>query len=192
MIPRTCELEKRVIDLEKRCELVSGKNHIYSNQCLSTNYKVSTLVKLSERASFLNSTQYLDTRAKKEIEQLIKDAEKDGMCLVVTSGYRSKETQKKLFEESTKENKLQSIALPGRSEHQTGLAVDFAGCPMKDGERDDSVERPELKQFFGFLPEYEWLKENASKYGLEESFRYDNMEETGYIVEPWHWKIIIN
>jgi len=162
--------------------------HLYRGQYLPDGYKPKQSTELSVRSNWLNSKNYIDTRVVDKLNQLILDAEKDGVCLVVSSGYRSFEYQKKVYE-TTKDKT--SVAIPGQSEHQTGLAVDFNACPMKDGVRDDNVERLELKNDFETLPEYQWLKDNAEKYGIEESFRTDNQEQTGYKPEHWHWKFMI-
>lgn len=182
-------LKLSLVSASVDCKVVNGNTHIYKGQCLPENYKPQTLAKLSPRASYLNTSQYLDIRAKKAVEGLIADAEKDGMCLVVSSGYRSEEEQDYIMRELAQTgegDRIEYIALPGRSEHQTGLAIDFAACPMKDGKRDDKVERLELKNDFSTLPEYQWLLANAHKYNFEQSFREDNKQETGYPAEPWH------
>ena len=170
------------------CESVDGNNHIYRGQCLSKSYH-ATILPLSRRASWLTTAPSLDIKAKILVEQMIDEAEKDGMCLVVTSGYRSYEEQEKLYNEA--ENKS-IVAKAGESEHQTGLAVDFAACPMKNGVRNDNVERPELEKDFSQLPEYLWLKLKAYRYGFEQSFTEDNITKTQYMVEPWHWKLVLN
>lgn len=168
---------------------VTGYQHIYKGQILNPLYYPSPLIKLSMRASYLHEDQYLAIPAKLAIENLIADAEKAGWCLTVASGYRSPQKQQKLYNNSTKK---EFIALPYESEHQTGLAVDFEACPMKNGIRNDLTERKELTKDFNTLPEYNWLKYNAERYGFEESFRLDNVEQTGFPAEPWHWKFIYN
>lgn len=133
------------------------------------------LVDLSERACWLNTKQKVDKKVKLVIERMINDAEKGGLCLVVSSGYRSIEEQERI-----KEKYGDLAEEPGKSEHHTGLAIDFTSCPMIDGKRDDTAERLELKNPFKELPEYKWLKNNAHNYGFMQS--YDN--------EPWHWKLV--
>lgn len=130
------------------------------------------LVQLSVRSSWLNTNQRLQPKASKIVEKLILDAQDQGICLVVTSGYRT-------FEEQTRiKAEYGDLAeKPGKSEHHTGLAVDFAGCPMTDGVRDDMAERLELIKQFKELPEYRWLVDNADKYGIRQSYPH----------EPWHW-----
>lgn len=176
-----------ILTHKETIEYVSGYEHIYKGQVLSKDY-IFEIESLSSRASYLNTTQYFDSNAKNNLEQMILDAEKDGMCLVVMSGYRSSERQEIIYDEA--ENKS-LVALPNQSEHQTGLAVDFGACPMKDGIRDDSVERLELRNDFIDLPEYCWLVRNAYKYGFEQSFTEYNKYISGYPSESWHWKFII-
>ncbi len=168
------------------CEVISGNKHIYKGQCLSEGYEPET-VYLPERYCWLNTKQKLHPEAAKWVIALINAAERDGMCLVVTSGYRSYEEQQMIYER----NKFENPAKPGASEHQTGLAVDFAACPMnEEGKRDDNVEREELEKPFKELPEYDWLKLNAFRAGFEQSYTKQNQELTGYPPEPWHWKFI--
>ena len=178
------------------CEIVDGNTHIYKWQCLPENYKPQTLTKLSPRASYLKRSYHLDIRAKMAVEELIAAAEKNGICLTISSAYRSEERQEEIIFELAQtgrkiKNILKKIALPGRSEHHTGLAVDFAACPMKKGKRDDEVERLELENDFSTLPEYQWLLVNAYRNNFEQSFSEENEEETGYPSEPWHWKLIL-
>ena len=151
-------------------------------------YEPQVLTELSRRASYLDTYQYLDIRAKFAVEKLIDGAEKQGMCLIVLNSYRSFEDQLELLEHSA--DILDKLAPVGRSEHHTGLAVDFGGCPMSS-KRDDSIERLELRNDFNELPEYQWLLENADSYGFEQSYTEDNQDLTGYPNEPWHWKMIV-
>ena len=139
------------------------------------NLREPVLVDLSERACWLNTEQQVDITAKEAVERLIVDAEKNGMCLVVSSGYRSEEEQEKI-----KEKYGDLAEEPGKSEHHTGLAVDFVGCPMTNFKRDDTAERLELSKPFEELPEYEWLKKNAKNYGFKQTYKN----------ETWHWKLV--
>ncbi len=147
------------------------------------------LVPLSARACYLNTHNKLAKIAAPHLEKMIMDAEKDGMCLIVLSGYRSKEDQQKIWDTATDRSK---VAYPGKSEHETGLAVDLGGCPMIDGVRNDAGERLELRNDFETLPEYQWLKENAANYGFYQSFTAENQNKTGFPAESWHWKFKYN
>lgn len=143
------------------------------------------VVPLSERASFLNTDQSLAFIAVPPLERMIKDAEREGMCLVVLSGYRTKEVQQRIWNEAEDKS---IVAYPGTSEHEKGLAVDLGGCPMIDGVRNDQGERLELKNGFETLPEYQWLLSNASRYGFYQSYTEGNSKKSGFPAESWHWK----
>ena len=58
-------------------------------------------------------------------------AKKDGISLSGVSAYRSYATQKVLFNNYVKRDGFQKArtysAIPGTSEHQTGLAIDVSG-----------------------------------------------------------------
>ena len=131
------------------------------------------MVKLIDRYSWLNTIQKIKPEVETPLTTMIDAAEKDGKCLVVSSGFRTTEQQIKV-----KEKYGDLAEEPGKSEHQTGMAVDLQACPMTDGKRDDEAERPELAKPFNELSEYKWLKKNAGKYGFTQT--YEN--------EPWHWK----
>lgn len=172
------------------CLPVSGENHIYSWQCLYKTFQTPELVTLDQELTFLNSKQWVSKEIEKPLSNMLLDARKDGMCLVVSSGYRNPEAQQALYNKARGDEK-KKVAQAYGSEHQTGLAVDLVACPINEnGERDDSVERLELKNSFETLPEYKWLLENANKYGFVQSYRLDNEWLTGYPQESWHWKHI--
>ena len=71
-------------------------------------------------------------------------------------------------------------ALPGQSEHQTGLCVDFITSKM-NGELTEEFETTEA---------FEWLSKNAYKFGF--ILRYPKGKEniTGYTYEPWHYRFV--
>ena len=113
----------------------------------------------------------------------------------VTSAYRSYTKQSGLFfntyiplemaenpsltYEQAMEKVLRYSAYPGTSEHQTGLCVDL----MTDGMR-------ELDGSFADYPVYEWLQENAWKFGFILRFPEDKTDITGYDYEPWHYRFV--
>jgi len=169
-------------------KVVSPNGHIYKNETYPHNFR-PTLQELSDRASYLDTIHFLTPDAKEAVGEMILDAEEDGMCLVVYSSWRSPEQQRETYNwvKENRPEKINSVAKPYRSEHQTGRAVDFVGCPMKNGKRDDSAERLELKKDFKELPEYKWLQNNAHKYGFEQSYTVENQDKTGISPEPWHW-----
>jgi LAS superfamily LD-carboxypeptidase LdcB len=182
--------EKENKMLSEKIESYQYLGHINKGERIKT--LPQNLAELSPRASYLNTKQKFLSPFNHVLEKMIADAEKDGVCLIVISGYRSPERQQELIRKAINDEERSLIAMPYESEHQTGLAVDLGGCPMKDGIRNDNIRRDELREPFETLPEYQWLKKNASRYGFEESFKEDNKDITGFPAEPWHWKLVIN
>ena len=101
--------------------------------------------------------------------------------LMVNSSYRSYETQQLVYDDFKKVSQKYAddyAARPGHSEHQTGLAIDIA-----------SLEHPREKEFSVSL-EYEWLKQNAHKYGFILRYPEGKQNLTGYETESWHFRYV--
>lgn len=106
-------------------------------------------------------------------------ASKEGYGIVINSAYRSYQDQidigeyyKKWYGQSYVDK---YVAKPGFSEHQTGLSYDI-------GSTSTNV--------FANSKEYEWMKNNAYKYGFIERFtkRYEKI--TGFRQETWHYRYV--
>ena len=71
-------------------------------------------------------------------------------------------------------------ALPGQSEHQTGLCVDFTTSEVGE----------QLTEDFENTAVFAWLAQNAYKFGF--ILRYPEGKEsiTGYTYEPWHYRFV--
>ena len=104
--------------------------------------------------------------------------------IIVDSGYRSSEYQKVVFDKSVAEKgideTLRSVALPGSSEHQTGLAIDIAYMDNGVYIENTSDSDPEIK----------WLKENAYKFGFILRYPEEKEDVTGFKYEWWHYRFI--
>lgn len=125
----------------------------------------------------------LTKETRQALEKLNTSAKNQGLEIVATSGFRSEDTQKWIYDEWHRHNQVtndqEAIAKPGHSEHQLGTTIDFTA----PGVGYDSAHRS-----FHLTPEYEWLLKNAHKYGFVLS--YPNKKQTGYIFEPWHWRYV--
>ncbi len=106
-------------------------------------------------------------------------AMKDGYEIVINSAYRSYQDQVDITEEYLKwygQNYVDKyVAKPGYSEHQSGLAFDI-------GSRKVNV--------FANSKEYEWMLENAYKYGFILRFSKKDEDITGFRSEPWHYRYV--
>ena len=73
----------------------------------------------------------------------------------------------------------QSVALPGTSEHQLGLALDLISETYTN--HDQWQERTEVQQ---------WLMQNCWRYGFILRYPNGTSETTGIIYEPWHYRYV--
>ena len=110
-----------------------------------------------------------------------------GMQLMVVSGYRSYAEQKVAYDKWTQlyPDRANGIsALPGHSEHQLGLAIDFS-TPYMEG-----LYQNLFHTNFFYTVEGQWLNENAARFGFTLSFPSWGVEQTGFDWEPWHFRYV--
>ena len=128
---------------------------------------------------------YMRPEAAQALEALFAGAAEEGITLYATSGYRSYSTQKAIFDRKAEERGEQaanrSVAKPGYSEHQTGLAMDIEG---------ETTLGTGLTEAFGESPEGIWVAENCHEYGFIIRYPQDKTSITGYIYEPWHIRYV--
>lgn len=126
----------------------------------------------------------LDTRAAAMLSGLISRLGAAGE-IVPVSGWRSAEEQQEIWDGSILENGAEFtrkyVALPGCSEHQTGLAIDLAL-------RADSIDfiRPEFP-YDGICGRFRAL---AADYGFVERYQSGKEDITGIAAEPWHFRYV--
>lgn len=147
---------------------------------VSSDYIPKNLIPLKKNELFDIDKDNLSLRpeAYEALKKLAEAALKDGVKLTVSSTYRSYEYQKNLFDYWVSVDGLEEAeresARPGTSQHQLGLALDFA--PVDDA--------------FDKTPAGKWVYENASKYGWSLSFPQGYEHVTGYRWECWHFRYI--
>ena len=128
---------------------------------------------------------YMRPEAASALEALFEGAAEAGLTLYSTSGYRSYSTQKAIFDRKAAERGEQaanrSVAKPGYSEHQTGLAMDIEG---------ETTLGTGLTEAFGESPEGIWVAEHCHEYGFIIRYPKDKTNITGYIYEPWHIRYV--
>lgn len=105
--------------------------------------------------------------------------------IVPVSGWRSPGQQRQIYEDSLAENgpefTRQFVALPGCSEHQTGLAIDLGlSSPRIDFIRPDFPYRGICQAF----------REKAPSYGFIQRYRAEWEPVTGIAHEPWHFRYV--
>ncbi len=134
----------------------------------------------------LTNGERIDSEIYPDLQKMFDDMRSKGYYPQVVSGYRSEEKQEEIFEnkyasfreaghskKEARELTEKWVAEPGTSEHETGLAVDINPDREKSG---DEV--------------YEWLSENAHKYGFIKRYPEDKTEITGIANELWHYRYV--
>ncbi|MGJ7910096.1 M15 family metallopeptidase [Neobacillus sp. LXY-1] len=138
--------------------------------------------------SFLYKEKVEKRKMRKEaaiqLERMFAAAKKENIYLSGVSGYRSYATQTTVFNNYVKRDGYQKAvtysAIPGTSEHQTGLAIDVSG----------SNGYCAVTSCFAGTKEAKWLEKNSAKFGY--IIRYPKGKEhvTGYKYEPWHIRYV--
>lgn len=117
-------------------------------------------------------------------KELQKDALKDGLFIIIDSGFRSYDYQQVIWDFNVKEKGLEHtekyVAIPGTSEHQTGLAIDIGAYINKEYTNDIDEN----------TDEYKWMIENAHRYGFILRYPQGKEDITGINFEPWHFRYI--
>jgi|GEM_PF-962841 len=156
---------------------------------LTADYVPDSLTDLIFTRKDGRAVQKMQKAAAMSLEAMLKEAAANGFdTLSVTSGYRSYSYQKTLFDNQTASLKGQygdkaqakaaeSVAVPGTSEHQSGLCADLHNLP-------------EASQTFANTKEYKWLYENCAKFGFILRFPNGKQNVTGIIFEPWHYRFV--
>lgn len=108
-----------------------------------------------------------------------------GREIVGVSGYRTLEEQITIWNESEKENgptyTRKYVALPGHSEHQTGLAMDVA----LNQEQIDFI-----CPYFPYEGICQTFRMKAAEFGFVERYPAGRELVTGIGAEPWHFRYV--
>lgn len=140
----------------------------------------------------LRDGQAIDERCYPELQRMMDDCRKAGLSPYICSSYRTYEKQVRLFEENVaeliaqgyteeeaREKTAQSVARPGTSEHQFGLAVDIVDVSYQV--LDEKQEETQVQQ---------WLMEHSWEYGFILRYPSDKSAITGITYEPWHYRYV--
>lgn len=146
---------------------------------LTDNYVPNNLVPIS--TNYSRSGMSLVKEAQEAFEKLAQDAKQDNMIILAISSYRSYDYQLNLYNTYVAADGKKAAdtysARAGFSEHQTGLAVD-----IYDG----------ITPYTSFekTKEFNWMQENAYKYGFILRYPKNKEKITGYQYESWHYRYV--
>lgn len=131
--------------------------------------------------AYARSGMQLVKEAKDAFEELSLAAKEGGYHVIAMSSYRSYDYQVNLYNNYVANDGKDAAdtysARAGYSEHQTGLAVDVYNLDLPY----TSFEETE---------EFDWMQENAYKYGFILRFPKDKVNITGYQYESWHYRYV--
>lgn len=136
--------------------------------------------------------QAVEERCLADLQAMMDDCRAAGLEPVICSSYRTQDKQQELFDEQVRilesrglsEGEARakagtSVALPGTSEHQLGLAADIVDA--RNQLLDSSQES---------MPVQQWLMANSWSYGFVLRYPSDKSDVTGIIYEPWHYRYV--
>ncbi|MGI5976953.1 MAG: M15 family metallopeptidase [Candidatus Limivicinus sp.] len=147
-----------------------------------------------EIAKLTDSQCPVDSRIAEPLMAFIDAAKAQGLSVYLSSGYRPYSEQQYLFNRKlsqgySQEDAARIVALPGTSEHQTGLACDITDY-YREFKAWEDLEVTET---------YKWMSQHCQEYGFIVRYPKDksglNTTEaadsiTGIIYEPWHYRYV--
>lgn len=158
-------------------ELLQKYSKVYF---LNEHYVPKSLVDIDEEYLYTETDEeQIDKKVWRQLEKLLEDALDDEVEIYIASAYRSFNTQESLksgYAITYGSGANTFSADQGYSEHQLGTTVDFLTTGI-DG----------TLAGFENTEAYQWLLDNAYKYGFALSYPQGN---TYYIFEPWHWRFV--
>lgn len=144
---------------------------------LPKDYQPEALVNLYDQSprhfELASSEIELERQVFEAMNEMFAQAERENINgFIITSGYRSREKQQALYDESPEG----FAALPGTSEHESGLAFDVT-CYRDAGGFEESVQ-------------FEWLTANCWDFGFIIRYPEGAQSVTGIAYEPWHYRYV--
>ena len=141
----------------------------------------------------IENYQYIDSRIKEPLENMLTAAREEGFDVCVRTGYRPYRSQAEIFfgrassiawdgtvEYAEAEMIARKyVAYPGTSEHQYGLSADLMDSQTTTMSAEDVEDLPVLL----------WLKEHCAEYGFILRYPKDKQDITSWY-EPWHFRYV--
>ena len=141
---------------------------------------------------YIEDGYQMDVLCSEALLRMLADCRAAGHNPKLVSGYRTQDVQEYLFDvkvqfyldldyslEDAEVEAAKSIAIPGTSEHQIGLAVDILDAKytvMDDSQADTATQK--------------WLMEHCHEYGFILRYPKGTTDITGIIYEPWHYRYV--
>ncbi|MCM1371013.1 MAG: M15 family metallopeptidase [Clostridium sp.] len=163
--------------------LVNKVNKLQKNYVPKDLVEVKTIIPGSVQ---VDRKIYLEKLVAKKWLELKKYVSDLGYNIDISSGYRSYEYQQKLLDNKIEEKgykeALKIAAIPGTSEHQTGLCLDYEKYYYEDNTLKSDLNESDV--------EYKIVNEIAHQYGFIIRYPKGKEDITGYKFEPWHLRYV--
>jgi len=165
-----------------------SRNMVYIGDLILVNrdhpYREESSYKVLIPVDATNNSVLLERRVASVYNKLMSELNARSR-LTVVSGWRSQREQEQIYSESLLENgadfTAKYVALPGHSEHQTGLAVDLA------------LSQPDIdfmRPYFPYTGVCGAFREMAGRFGFIERYPEGKENITGIAYEPWHFRYV--
>lgn len=151
---------------------------------LSEDYTPNDLEEIDSKYFINGNTlvRNLKKEAKEAFEMLSYDSIQNGTPVYGQSAFRPYSMQESLYNRAVSNygQKQADIdtARPGFSEHQTGLAIDVSSTKGGNMLSFDKTES------------FNWMNENAHKYGFILRYKKETTGITGFMYESWHYRYV--
>ena len=147
---------------------------------LDKNYIPDDLVDVEKE--YARDSAKMNKTAYENFKKMADAAKEEGLTLLITTAYRNYNFQATLYNNYVRQDGKEQAdtysARPGYSEHQLGYSADLT-----------NKERVSFGEFKN-TKEFNWLKNNAYKYGFIIRYTEANQYITGYVPESWHYRYV--
>lgn len=165
-------------------KLTLEKNSVCSGNLILVNGDFPLEMEMAEDLACVSPEIKLQREARTMLNQVLTEIGSADR-IVPVSGYRPREEQTEIYESSLRENGAEFtrkfVALPGHSEHETGLAIDLA---LNQEEIDFIC--PDFP-YDGICGKFRKL---APRFGFVERYPKGKENITGIAQEPWHFRYV--
>ena len=188
IIPKTSFDASEIIEKQKQ---IDG-NILNSWNLILINPENKLPEDFTVRLASVTGGYQLDERIANIAKTMVLAAKTDGVSLQICSAFRTIEKQTILYNNKVKKYQNQGmsltdakvkaatiVAVPGTSEHNSGLALDII---------TESYQT--LDAGFANTRAFRWLETNASEFGFIMRYPKDKQDITKIIYEPWHYRYI--
>ena len=166
---------------------LTKKDTVHGNLILvNSQFPLARLFDLKKMVSVTGGTP--DIRMEETAANLLLDLLECTHCrdeITVVSGFRTQEEQESIWKDTLKKKGLvftrKFVAVPGCSEHETGLAVDLA-------EKNKPVDL--VCPSFPYNGIFQTFRNAAPRYGFVERYPAGKEDITGIGAEPWHFRYV--